>query len=282
VATPLVSLDPLQAAVAAEPFGLISDVDGTLSPMAAKPSAARVTPRNLELLQTLSKRALVAVVSGRDLPDLRRMLPLSGLILIGLHGLAWQVDGRDFLQSEAEPFRAPTIEAAEQLAHLAKIEGVFIEVKTVGIALHYRDAHNHIAARDAILAAAAAAPAAAAFQVHEGILVVELRPPVVSNKGLAIRRLVEQFALRGLLFLGDDVTDIDGFLEARRLRHAGAAEAYGVAVVHPEAPSAAAEAADYSVRDIAGAEWLLSAIAIELTVANGGSEVGTDVPPENG
>jgi trehalose 6-phosphate phosphatase len=250
--------------------------------MAAEPSHAAVTGRNLELLEALTRRAPVAVASGRDLPDLRRMLPVPGLILVGLHGLAWQIDGDEILLPEAEPFCVPTVGAAEQLVHLSEIDGVIVEVKTVGLAFHYRGASDHDAARAAILAAIVAAPAAAAFQVHEGIRVVELRPPVVSNKGMAVRRLTERLALRGLIFLGDDITDIDGFLEARRLRHSDEAVAYGIAVLHPEAPSSAAEAADFAVPDIEGVECLLGEIVGELAVVRGGSEVGADVPPENG
>jgi trehalose 6-phosphate phosphatase len=281
VAEPLTSLEPLRPAAASEPFGLISDVDGTLSPMAPTPSEAVVTECNLELLRTLSGRAIVAALSGRDLPDLRRMLPVPGLVLAGLHGLAWEVGGRQFLLPEAEPFRAPTFEAADELGRLADIEGVVIEVKSAGLAFHYRGASDPPAARAAILSAIAAAPAAAAFQVHEGILAVELRPPVVSNKGLAVRRMFEDFRLRGLIFLGDDITDIDGFFEARRLRQTGAASAYAVAVVHAEAPSAAAEAADYSVPGVAGVEWLLGEIA-RVLAAGEVSEIGVDVPTEHG
>jgi trehalose 6-phosphate phosphatase len=278
----LTSIEPLREAFARKPFGLISDVDGTLSPMAAYPADALVTPRNLQLLSLLSRLAIVAVVTGRDLPDLRRMLPIPGLIYAGLHGLAWQMDGREFLLPEAEPFRALTVEAAKQLEHLAAIEGVFIEVKTAGLAYHYRHSPDLAAARAAILSAIAAAPAASAFQVHEGILVVELRPPIVSNKGLAVRRLAKDFSLQGLIFLGDDITDIDGFLEAERLRQAGEAAAYAVAVAHAEAPSKAAEAADFVVRDISGSEWLLGAIVAELGPGGAMSEIGVDVPAKDG
>jgi trehalose 6-phosphate phosphatase len=265
VSIPLDSLDPIRHAVERRPLGLVCDVDGTLSPMAATPVEARVTERNQLLLEALSERILVAAVSGRDLPSLRRMLAIPRMIYIGLHGLAWLVDGREQLIPEAEPYREPTLETAAELRAVTQIPGVIVEVKTVGLGFHLRGAPDPASARATVLEAIADAPAAAAFQVHEGILMIELRPPVVSNKGLAIRRLAEQFQLQGLLFLGDDITDIDGFNELRRLRESGSVDAYGIAVTHPEAPPAAAEAADFTVPDISGVERLLGEIAVAVS-----------------
>lgn len=260
----LQSLDPIRSAVEAEPFGLVCDVDGTLSPMAATPAAARITDRNLSLLRALSRRIVVAAVSGRDLPDLRRMLAIPEVILVGLHGLAWLVDGHEQLIPQAEPYRDKTLQAAAELADVRARDGVVTEVKTVGLAFHYRAASDPDATRAMILGAIERSPAAQAFQVHEGILMIELRPPVVSSKGLAIRHLADQFKLRGLLFLGDDITDIDGFNEIRRLRESDGLAAYGIAVTHPEAPLAAAAAADFTVPDVTGVERLLEQFATAL------------------
>jgi trehalose 6-phosphate phosphatase len=270
MAIALTSIQPLREALQRRPFGLLCDVDGTLSPMAPAPSDARVTPRNRQLLEALSHRILVVAVSGRNLPSLRRMVAIPSLTYVGLHGLAWFVDGEEQLVPEAEPYGDLTIQAARELEPLRAIEGVHVEVKTVGIAFHFRAAPNPAAARTAILSAVAQSKSAERFQVHEGILMVELRPPVVSSKGLAVNRLAERFGLRGLLFLGDDVTDIDGFMEARRLRESEGIAAYGIAVTHPEAPPAAAAAADFSVPDVSGVEWLLGEIAEVL---------GVEVPP---
>jgi len=258
---PLTSLEPIGGALRQAPFGLLCDVDGTLSPMAPTPAEAHVTPRNLNLIKALNGEILVAVVSGRDLPDLCRMLATPSLVYVGLHGLAWLVGGHEQLLPEAEPYRAHTQQASEELRGLRATAGVFVEVKTVGLAFHYRGAGDPAATRAAILQAISRSPAATRFQVHEGIRMVELRPPIVSNKGFAVRRLVERFDLRGLLYLGDDVTDVDAFREARRLREAGSVVAYGVAVTHAEAPPAAADAADFTVADVGGVEWLLGEIA---------------------
>jgi trehalose 6-phosphate phosphatase len=271
VSVPLTTLEPVRDAVLQRPFGLLCDVDGTLSPMAAAPDDARITPRNLALLRALSQRGIVAAVSGRDLPDLRRMFATDSLVLVGLHGLAWLVDGHEQLLPEAEPYRTLTLEAAQQLRALRAIDGLFVEVKTVGLAYHYRGAADPATARQMILDAIVGSPAAAHFQVHEGILLIELRPPLVSNKGIAVRRLVDRFSLQGLLYLGDDTTDIDALVEARRLRESGAGAAWGIAVTHPEASPQVASAADFSVPDVAGVEWLLGEVARAIGADAGGA-----------
>ncbi len=264
--TPLRSLAPLETALDSRPFGLLCDVDGTISPLAPTPGEARVTPHNRALLAAIAGAAVVAAVSGRNADDVRRMVDVPGVISVGVHGLVWLSDGREEIDASAEPYRPLTAEAARDLEALRRIPGVVMETKTAGLTFHYRLAHNRAAARAEILRAVAASPAASRFRVQEGILLVELRPPIEVTKGAALRRLVERFGLHGLVFLGDDITDIDAFREARRLRAAGAVQAFGVAVIHPEAQAAVAEAADFTVADVEQVEWLLAEIASCLGV----------------
>jgi trehalose 6-phosphate phosphatase len=257
---PLTSLTPIEDALARRPFGLLCDVDGTLSPMAPTPAQAVVTPRNLVLLEQLSQRVVVAAVSGRDLPDLRRMVGLPSVIYAGLHGLAWWFGGEEQLVAGAEEYRDLALQAAEELKWLRGLPGIVVEMKTAGLVFHYRGAADHAAAREEILNAIACSPAAARFQVSEAVLAVELRPPLGVTKGFAVDRLAERFGLQGLLFAGDDVTDIDGFQSATRLRQKQGIAAYGIAVEHSEAPPEAGRAADFTLKGVGGMEWLLGEI----------------------
>ena len=256
----LTSLTPLFDALERRPFALLCDVDGTLSPLAPAPDLARVTPRNRELLAELSTSILVAVISGRDLPDLRRLVGLPQIVYVGLHGLAWRIAGSDEITPEAQSYREYTRAAADELAYLTRIPGVVLERKSVGLALHYRNATSR-SARTQILRAIASSAAAGRFAVHEGIRLVELRPPIGITKGVAVRGFVDRFGLRGLLYLGDDITDIDAFEEVRSLRERATLAGYSLAVVHEEAPAAAAAAADFTIAGVEGVEWLLGDIA---------------------
>lgn len=260
----LSDIDLIRDAWSRRPFGLLCDLDGTLSPLAASPSEARVTPANLRLLGELARRCLVAIVTGRDLPDLKAIVPIQGLVLVGLHGAAWNLEGHDELAPEAEPYRELTGRATTELAGLHRIDGVFVERKTAGIAIHYRAAADPNAARAAILSAIAGSPAAMQFEQHEGILLVELRLPLGITKGTAARQLQARFGLQGLLYVGDDRTDMDAFAAVQAMRQQGAATGYALAAVHQESVPAVAAAADFTVAGVAGVEQLLEALLHHL------------------
>jgi trehalose 6-phosphate phosphatase len=88
---------------------------------------------------------------------------------------------------------------------------------------------------------------------------VELRPPIPSvNKGAAVRHLATERGLRSVLYLGDDVTDIDAF---RALREATAFRSASVVVAGEETPPEVLAEADYRVEGVAGVEWLLGEVA---------------------
>jgi trehalose 6-phosphate phosphatase len=101
------------------------------------------------------------------------------------------------------------------------------------------------------------------FQLHEGRLVVELRPDLGADKGTALETLAERLSLRGLLCLGDDVTDVDMFRVAERLRSQGLATVR-IAVASAEAAPEVMEAADYALDGVEGVERLLGDIVKAL------------------
>ncbi len=74
--------------------GIITDMDGTISPIVDQPDAAQITPRSRELLQALSEHfELVAVVSGRSAADVHQRVGLPDLVYVGNHGLERWEDG---------------------------------------------------------------------------------------------------------------------------------------------------------------------------------------------
>ena len=75
-------------------------------------------------------------------------------------------------------------------------------------------------------------------------MAVELRPRGAGDKGSAVRALVREHALRGLLVFGDDVTDVDAFRAAAALRADGTLDAFIGAVGGSETPPDVLEAAD--------------------------------------
>ncbi|WP_432544820.1 trehalose-phosphatase [Kineococcus sp. SYSU DK002] len=192
------------------------DFDGVLSPLVDDPSAARPSPVAAAALERLVATTDVALVSGRDLDDLRACAsPPDGVVLVGGHGTQSSLEGAAGGQS-LTPAQQELLGrlGAELDAIAAGRDGVHVERKPMSAVLHTRRA----ARPDAAAATEAALSGPARWDgVHplRGKEVVELGA-VALGKGGGIRRLRERLSGRGptveaVLFAGDDVTDEDGF-----------------------------------------------------------------------
>jgi trehalose 6-phosphate phosphatase len=240
-------------------FGLVTDVDGTISPIVADPAAARVTPRAKELLAALSGvLPLVAVISGRAPGDVRARVGVEGVVYVGNHGFERWVDGQVVPMPDAAAFR-PRLDAAIRALRPHLAPGMELEDKGATLSIHYRRALDPEAAARDFRPLAINAAETGGLTFHEGRMVFELRPPLDVNKGTAFRRLVAEYNLAAALYLGDDVTDIDALLAARDMRAGGVCDAYGVGVLSEGTPEAVADSADFTVPSgVSGVEALLS------------------------
>lgn len=261
----LQNLDELRPLLLARRFGVLTDVDGTISPLALRPDAAYVSPLARDALAALNRHLpVVGAISGRELHNLRAMVGLPDLLYIGSHGLSWWYEGRQETPEELLPYIEWEREALAELASLQTIPGVRFEDKVFGLAIHYREAEDRDTAHQAILNALVHSAAARRFEVREAIRVVELHPNAGMNKGTALRRVVERFDLDGLLYLGDDLTDVDAMQALAALRAEHGIRAASIAVRHSQAPPLALQVADYAVEEVAGAErvldWLVRAV----------------------
>lgn len=250
-------------ALLAEPAAaLLSDLDGTLAPIAPRPEVAVVLPGVRRALRRLVPRlALVAVVSGRGAVDARRLLRVGGVVYVGTHGLEAVVGRRRWVHPEAARYR-PVLEVVLQaLAERLAGAPVRFEAKGLGASVHYRGAPDPAAVRAAILGTLRDLPAARRLVVTEGRQVVELRPPVAASKGTAVACLLRRSAVRAALFLGDDRTDLDAMRALRAAHDAEGLRTLAVAVESAEMPPELLALADGAVRDTGEVESLLTAVA---------------------
>lgn len=239
-------------------FGLFSDLDGTLSPIAPTPEAAQITTRNRELLTELQKELpLVALISGRRADSLQARVGLPGLVYIGNHGLEQWIDGEVKVTPEAQSF-LPALQATK--IELQKIEepGVYVEDKGPTLSLHYRQAADPIAFTKNKAAMISDAIRKHGLRLFPGKMVFEVRPPIDMDKGNAFELLVREHSLESALFLGDDVSDLNALKAARKMRANGACDAWGVAVQSEEAPEDLAATADFLVAGVKDVEALLA------------------------
>ncbi|MHB1415567.1 MAG: trehalose-phosphatase [Chloroflexota bacterium] len=254
---------PLVEALSRRPAGLITDIDGTISPIAPTPAEAVVTPLCRRFLSELCARLdLVAAVSGRSAEDAYGMLGIQGMVYVGNHGLETWQNGRVEVLPEAKDY-LPLIAAAvaDVAAATRQLAGIIYENKGVTASIHYRLSPDRALARQSILEALGASKAASHLRFTEGRMVVEIRPPVQANKGTAVETLLRTANLRGAVYLGDDVTDVDAFRALRRWASVGNGLGLSVGVLAAETPAAVRENTDLTVEGVAQVENLLERLA---------------------
>jgi trehalose 6-phosphate phosphatase len=235
--------------LSARPAALVSDLDGTLSPIVSTPEEASVLPGCRRALERLLDRIdLVAVVSGRPGGEAKRLLGVEGVVYLGNHGLdRWigleRPAGPPAGQAETA-WRSVRLALEDLKEALAGQPGLRFEDKGATISIHYRLAPDPEAARSLVLAAAAQAAARHDLAVGEGKKVVELRPSHWPGKGAGLGELAHGCGLRGMVYLGDDYPDLHAFETLAQLRQREDLLALSVGVAGPESPSELADRAD--------------------------------------
>jgi trehalose 6-phosphate phosphatase len=250
------------------PLGLVFDIDGTLSELAPTPDAARLYPGVAELLLSASQYAHVAVLTGRAIESGAKLVNVEGLTYIGTHGAEWSEGLPHTHKVELVPEAEAYLEPGRKLMQLAQerlgqLPGVLFDQKLVGGSVHYRLAPEPEKTRIAILNALREDTEASGFVLNEGKMIVDIKPQLHLHKGLALRRFVERHQLRGILFAGDDRTDLDAVLEIANL-HASGLAALAVVVESPDVLPALIEHADLIVGGVPGMVTLLGEIVQTL------------------
>ncbi|MEL6967980.1 MAG: trehalose-phosphatase [Pseudomonadota bacterium] len=194
---------------------LFLDFDGTLVPFAARPESVLVPPalpQTLKRLETALEGAL-AIVTGRPIGQIDDHLQRAVAHVAGEHGAVLRLDGAARTNPDLPDISAllDSVRCA-----IAQLEGVWIEQKTAGFAVHFR---AHPQAEKTVHGVLETALADSSdFERLLGDHVAEVRAKGV-NKGTALRQMMARgpFAGRRPVFIGDDVTDEDGFSAAQAL-----------------------------------------------------------------
>jgi trehalose 6-phosphate phosphatase len=237
---------------------LLADYDGTLTPIVESPDDARLAGPVHTSLEALARspRIDVAVISGRDLADLRECVGVSGLIYAGCHGLEIEGPGISFRHPDAEAQQDNLGSIGRHLAERAPtVPGMRVEPKRFGVAVHYRHvAHDQIRRVETELARAIQ-QGGSRLKIFHGSRVIEVQPQVSWNKGdcvLWIRDTVQGASAAPLmaLYMGDDWTDENAF-------EALAGQGMTIRV----GAGAPASRADYHLEDVGEAQQLVAALA---------------------
>jgi trehalose 6-phosphate phosphatase len=192
---------------------LCLDFDGTLAPIVEDPTDATIASANRMFIRRLADQqaTTVAIVSGRALPDLRERVDIDGIHYAGNHGLEWDDgDGRTVVP-EARDAEAALQEALAELRPMvADIPGCHVEDKRLTATIHYRQvADEHVST----IAQATAAVVSDEDELvrQSGKQIYEIRPAISGGKDRVVDRLRDRHPQSVAVFVGDDVTDEDGF-----------------------------------------------------------------------
>ncbi len=193
---------------------LFLDVDGTLIEFADRPDAVTLLPEVRQAIGRISDRleGAVALVSGRPLAQLDALFAPLDLPAAGLHGHQMR-DANGVVHDAVE--ESTTTEWLHVLHQQAMRfahghPGVLVEDKGPSMALHWRGAPH--AGEQVRAFADRHVRGHAGYRLQPGDHVVEF-VPVGSDKGRAVRRMMQHLPFRGRLpvFIGDDLTDEHGF-----------------------------------------------------------------------
>jgi len=232
------------------------DYDGTLTPIVSHPEDAWLPDSMRQTLRLLAARVPVALLSGRDLDDIRGRVLVDGVVYAGSHG--FDIAGAGGLRRELGTAYLPVLDTAEAELReaLDEIPGAQLERKHFSVAAHYRNVNENDAFRVA-LAMDEVAARHRELRRMDGKKVYELLPDIDWNKGKAMLWLLETLGLEGRnalpIYIGDDRTDEDAF---RALEQRG----IGILVSEQSPPTAAR----YSLKNPAEVEEFLAVLAARL------------------
>jgi trehalose-phosphatase len=177
---------------------VFTDFDGTLVGLVPDPLHVELSGEVRAALDAVAARHRLAVVSGRDLANLRERVRLP-VAYAGNHGLEISGPGFDHTVPTGGDMGAVVAELR------AALPGVWVQDKRLTATVHLPG--------DSPVRAVVERVVGGRFAVRPGRATIDVRPAVDWHKGSAVRWLRERWNDTDAVpvFLGDDPTDEDGF-----------------------------------------------------------------------
>jgi trehalose 6-phosphate phosphatase len=205
------------------------DFDGTLSPIVEDPQSAVIHPDAPDALRDLAGHVCgIAVVTGRparqvvELGHLERLAdelpPGARLLVLGQYGHErWDASTRDFTSPEPPAALRAFRDELPRILEAVDAGEALVEEKGLAVAVHTRRMPDPQDAFSRLKDALGDAAERHGLLLEPGRMVLEVRSPGM-HKGLAIRAAVEELGGRAVLFVGDDLGDIEAFDAVRDMR----------------------------------------------------------------
>ncbi len=198
---------------------LLSDFDGTLVPLEARPDIPRLEGKVRRVLETLigMDGVLAGIVSGRSLADLVPRIDLPRIWYVGNHGFEIR-DPRGLERRLYEPKDVLYLSEVEKELRtaLSGIPGVFLENKGPILAVHFREVPPAETSKVERAFISVMEQHRQNLMVTHGHAVMEARLRGNANKGRAVTQIRYELPAGTLvIYFGDDITDRDVFRELK-------------------------------------------------------------------
>ncbi len=251
-------LDLIKEALTQPTFGLITDVDGTISRTAPTPKQAKVSPLCRQYLSILCHHlALVAAVSGRPAVEVKNMIGIDGMVYVGNHGMERWKEGHSEYTREAQTYSEAIKDAIEALNPLLSMKGIYIENKGITATIHYRLCPEPQSAKKQILTVIENSPQLKKLRIVQERMAIDLLPPIEVNKGTAILDLLKEYNLKSGIYLGDDFTDIDAFRAIHAASRDSNFHGFAIGVISQEMPPRLTAEVDFTLNGVNDVERFL-------------------------
>lgn len=214
---------------------IAADMDGTLSPIVDDPARATIHPDAADRLADLAPLVrAVAVITGRParqalalgrLDDVGARIAEAGseLYVFGQYGNErWSSTQRRIISPRPPHGLASFLRELPGLLRRADAADAFVEEKGIAVAVHTRRLADPAGALARLTPLLTDAAERNDLVVEPGRNVVEVRAPGM-HKGVAVHTLAEELGVRGFLFAGDDLGDVEAFTAVAELRERGLA-----------------------------------------------------------
>jgi trehalose 6-phosphate phosphatase len=240
---------------------IITDIDGTIANIELVPSKVMITQDMRNVLTKLtSKFKKVVVLSGRSREDAIQIVNINNIVYIGNHGLEWN---HNTWNLNLETLRYQLKRFQKEIEDkIIDDPNILLENKGLTLAIHYRNSEKTPENIKKIIERINTLENSNKFTIKEGKQILDIKPALIIDKGIAIEELQKKYNIKQMIFLGDDITDVDGFKKIHNLALKKKIRGKSIVVISDETIPEIYKNADYYVKNVNEVkiflEWLIS------------------------